>query len=298
MRAACVTLVAMALAVFPTAEGSAGEVLACWSGSVPDSVTGDPTSVTVCSIEGSSDEFVLEAGTALSFQPNVGYDLAGTQCWFWTTADTSWVILTISGNTATLGWQPPGSPGGPIAVDVTAPACTSRPQGTVSDVAAVWRLIEEYVHQEPNPILDPPVGLGLTGLDTFAAVTPPDPFNGSLISPGTGAVLEVHAEVSAVTVRWGDGTDPDTFTSVLFPRLTTSPDGVASHVFEVKTCTPPGGTRCHPELGSYPITVSYEWTARWRAAGSGDWLLLTVPDTESAVAYPVGEVVSVLTGNG
>ncbi len=293
MREALIPAVALLVAA-SVGTAQASEQLACWFESRVDQFGGDPVSVTVCVVEGSTDEFVLSEGTATDFDPDVGYDLSGTQCWFWTTRSTEWVILSIVGNTATLGWDPGGGPGGPVAIDVTLPGCSSRPTPALSDAAAVWSLIEEYVHQRPDPILDPPVGLGLTGLETFVAVTPPEPFDGSLLSPGTGVLLEVHAEVSAVTVAWGDGSDVDSFPPALYEFLTVSPDGIASHVYEVKTCSPPGGERCHPDLEAYPLVVSYEWTARWRP-GSSDWRVIEVPPTATTVDYPLDEVIATIT---
>ncbi|MFQ5966977.1 MAG: hypothetical protein ACE5MI_05130 [Acidimicrobiia bacterium] len=275
---------------------SSAELLRCWHESRTDSETFEPISVTVCVVEGSRAEFVLERGTAVDFSPNVGYEQSGIQCWFWTTATTEWVIISTAGDTATLGFDPDPA-AGPIAINVTLPVCTSRPEPVLSDSAAVWSLIEEYVHQEPDPTVDPPVGLGLTGLDTFVALTPPDPFDATLTSPGTGVTLEVHAEVSAVTVEWGDGSDADSFTGALYPLLTPSPDGAASHIYEIKTCSEPGASRCHATLSAYPLTVSYEWTARWRP-GASEWRVLSVPDTFTTIDYPVDEVISVLTGSG
>jgi hypothetical protein len=40
--------------------------------------------------------------------------------------------------------------------------------------------------------------------------------------------------------------------------------------------------------------VSYDWTARWRIVGE-PWELLDVPNTTTSVAYPVNEIVSVIT---
>ena len=286
---------AVAVLLFGSASALASETLVCWHQSRLDPETFEPISETVCVVQGSASEFVLDPGTGVDFDPNIGYDQAGIQCWFWTTANTDWVIISIVGNTATLGWDPAAGPG-PVAINVTLPGCSSRPQPVISDSSAVWNLIEEYVHQEPEPTLDPPAGLGLTGLDTFVAVTPPEPFDATLTSPGTGATLEVHAEVSAVIVEWGDGA-LDSFTKALFPLLTPSPDGAATHVYETKTCVDPGDGRCHPSLSSYPLTVYYEWTARWRS-GTGDWLILAVPDTFTTIEYPVDEVISVLTDSG
>ena len=59
------------------------------------------------------------------------------------------------------------------------------------------------------------------------------------------------------------------------------PDGIATHIYETKE-------------DSITVSVSYDWTARWRVAG-GAWLAVAVPDTSTSVAYPVSEIVSVIT---
>ncbi|HEY7563674.1 MAG TPA: hypothetical protein VIA81_01990, partial [Acidimicrobiia bacterium] len=114
----------------------------------------------------------------------------------------------------------------------------------------------------------------------------------TIIDP-TGAALDVEGTVAAVTITWGDGASvslpPD-----VFPLLSGYPDGVARHVYEVKTCDPPGSRpRCHPSLSAYTVEVRYQWFVQWRVDG-GDWIQLTVPDTTTAVPYPVREVISVL----
>jgi hypothetical protein len=94
-------------------------------------------------------------------------------------------------------------------------------------------------------------------------------------------------------VDWGDGNiltiSPDSF-----PLLTGYPDGAARHIYEVKTCDPPGSSpRCHPSLSSYALSVRFQWSAEWRVGGGG-WSQLAVPDTQTTIRYPVQEVISVL----
>ena len=59
------------------------------------------------------------------------------------------------------------------------------------------------------------------------------------------------------------------------------PDGIASHVYEQKS------------QDGLVIEVAYDWTARWRTVG-GVWASIPVPNTTTAVDYPVQEIVSVL----
>jgi hypothetical protein len=112
-----------------------------------------------------------------------------------------------------------------------------------------------------------------------------------------GYVLDVEVVVTAATVDWGDEI-VDTFPSEAYPQLTGYPDGLARHVYEAKTCTPPGSADdCHPDLEAYPVTISYEWGARWRANG-GPWIDVGVPPSSTSVLYPVTEAVSSLTETG
>ncbi|MFQ5968384.1 MAG: hypothetical protein ACE5MI_12375, partial [Acidimicrobiia bacterium] len=102
------------LVIWLSSTAYAAETMLCWNETRVDDF-GREESVTVCVVEGSRAEFVLERGSAVDFWPNVGYDQSGIQCWFWTTAATEWVIISTAGNTATLGFDPDTAPG-PIAI--------------------------------------------------------------------------------------------------------------------------------------------------------------------------------------
>ncbi len=276
------------------AGGAEEEVSACWVEYRSDPVTGTPRPVTVCRVAGELVEYGSGGSPPSDLDPDVG-TAGGVQCWFWTGRDTQWVFVALNpDNTATLGWDPDGVPGGPVAVDITLEVCRSEPVPAAPPSVEVWEAVREYVHAVPVPVLDPPPPRGLAGLETYAGVEVPDPLAVSLVSAGSGAVLEVEAWVDEVTVDWGDGT-VDSFPPVLFPFLDGSAEGAAVHVFEVKTCDPPGGPRCHPSLSAYPLSVSFSWFVRWRVGG-GPWLTLPVPDTVTVVDYPVSEVVGLVTG--
>jgi hypothetical protein len=221
----------------------------------------------------------------------VGSAANGT-CWFWRSSWSGWEILTryADGN-ATLGYDSDGTPGGPLNLEVTYPVCISEPVDTDPLEVLAWDLVREYVHQRPQPEINPEVPLGLTGAGTYIALDPPGPFAAAIVSPLGG--LEVEAWVGAVTIDWGDG-DTVNLPPEAFPLITGYPDGVAQHTYEVKTCDPPGsGPRCHPTLLAYDLEARYQWQVRWRVGG-GDWQPLAVPDSITAVAYPVQEVISVL----
>jgi hypothetical protein len=159
-------------------------------------------------------------------------------------------------------------------------------------VLSAWDLASQYVHVEPDPILNPQVPWGLTGAETHLRVDPPPPFSDQIVDP-LGQVLEVTGRVVSVTISWGDG-GSSMFLAEQFPLLTGYPNGLARHTYEVKTCDPPASSpRCHPSLASYPLTVAYQWEVEWRD-GIAPWADLAVPDTATTVAYPVTEIIAVL----
>ncbi len=289
-----IVLLMVTLVPATSAAGIPDEVSACWVEDRFDPIDLSSFTVTVCRVAGELVEYGSGGAPRSDLGPDVG-TAGGVQCWFWTGRDTQWVFVALNpDNTATLGWDPDGVPGGPVAVDITLEVCRSEPVPAVPPSVEVWEAIEDYVHTRPDPTFDPPPPRGLAGLETYAAVAVPDPFATTLVSAGTGAVLDVEAWVDEVRIDWGDGT-VDAFPPVLFPLLDGTPEGAAVHVYEVKTCDPPGGPRCHPTLTAYPLSVAFSWFARWRVDG-GPWLTLVVPDTVTAVDYPVTEVIGLVTG--
>ena len=268
---------------------------ACWVEQGVDDY-GDISQVTRCRVAGEIVNYASERQVPLRLFAAVGTDGNGT-CWYWRSVWTGWEIITRnSDGSAFLGFDSDGVPGGPLNLDVTYPVCTSEPTEAAAAEALAWNLIRDYVHQVPGPALNPAVPWGLTGAETHLALAPPDPFDDSIVAP-SGLVLDVAASVAAVTVDWGDGRIV-TLAPETYPLLTGYPDGVARHIYEVKTCDPPGSSpRCHPSLTTYALTVRFEWFAEWRVGG-GDWSPLAVPDTQTTVFYPVQEVISVLADPG
>lgn len=295
MRFVTAAVLSLGLSVVPSvAQGVTEEVSACWVEERFDPVDLSYFTVTVCRVAGALIEYGPGDEPPPDLDPDVG-TAGGVQCWFWTGRDTQWVIIAVDAdNRATLGWDPDGVPGGPVAVDITLDVCNEEPTPGDPPSVEAWEAVEDYVHVRPVPVFDPPPPRGLAGLETFAGVGVPEPFSATVVSVGTGGVLEVEAWVSAVTVDWGDGT-VEVFPPVLFPLLDGTAEGAATHVFEVKTCDPPGGRRCHPSLSAYPLGVSFSWFVRWRLDG-GPWLTLVVPDTSTVTAYPVTEIIGLVTG--
>ena len=142
----------------------------------------------------------------------------------------------------------------------------------------IWEYVTQYIHAPPQPDLSPPAGSGVTGMDTYVGLPIPGAHTTTLASGGTN--LDVHIEVSAVIVDWGDGIVESYPPNV--DLLGGYPDGLVTHIYEAKD-------------DAAQLSVSYDWTARWRVSG-GAWDFLAVPNTTTTVAYPLAEIVSDLTG--
>ncbi len=225
-------------------------------------------------------DYASDSAVPSRLYPNVGSDLTG-DCWFLTSAETNWVYLSlfVDGD-AVLGFDPtPQSPGGIALATDRIPRCTSEPSPSVDPATEAWEYVTEYVHPPPTPDLNPTQGDGVTGLETFVGVPVPETHEAQIDS-STGVVLDIYIEVSGVVIDWGDERR-DTFPADP-AALAGYPDGLATHVYEVK------------DDGGYELAVAYDWTARWRVTG-GDWEFLDVPDTSTEVVYPVAEIVSVIT---
>ncbi len=237
--------------------------------------------VTRCRIAGGNTvDYGSDSAVPSVLYANLGTDLIGP-CWYLTSVPTMYIIITryVDG-TADIGYDPdPSIPGGIIVVGPNMDRCTSEPTPAADPATDAWNYVMSYVHDPPSPDLNPAPGDGVTGLDTFVGVAVPDDHAGTLTSGGT--TLEVEIDVDAVIVDWGDGdvtTYPPDETV-----LAGYPDGSATHTYETK------------DADGVALVVEYDWTARWRFVG-GIWTPLPVPNTETAVVYPIAEVVSRLDG--
>ena len=271
-------VIAMVLVVSSRAE--AEDFSACWVAETVDRY-GIKQIVTRCRISG-RDVVDYDSDTAVPSRlyPNVGTDLTG-ECWYLTSEFTNWVYISLFVNgDRVLGWDPdPTTPGGIALATNRIPRCSSEPNLAVDPVMEVWEYVTTYIHAPPTPDLSPGPGDGVTGLETYIGLPIPADHQAQLAS-ATGVTLDVAIEVSAVIVDWGDG-DFDSL-----PADETAfagyPDGAVAHVYETKN-----------EFG-YSLTVSYDWTAKWRVVGS-PWEFLAVPNTTTTVNYSVAEIVSVIT---
>lgn len=270
---------------------AADAFVACWVEERIDPF-GATTQVTVCRLANGSIAELPEDPPPGTVNPDVGTDANGV-CWFWTSRNTEWEILaTFSNGDAILGIYVNGF----LVLDTgRIPRCTSEPVISDPPPRFAWEAITSYIHDPPEPDLSPPEGRGLAGMETFVGIPVPGPWSDTITIPGY--TIEVEVVVTALVIDWGDG-NADTYPASAYPYITGYPDGVARHIYEVKTCDPPGNDRfCHPTLDQYPLTISYVWGARWRANG-GPWTTVNVPPSSTTVDYPVAEAISTLTSTG
>ncbi len=274
-----VAILVVGISVVTSGDTARAEVFAsCWVTAIYDEFWGINKTVTRCRISGGSVvDYASDSAVPSQLYAQTGTDLTG-QCWYYTSAVTQYVILVQYGNgDADIGFDA-GAPGGIVAIGPRLPRCTSEPNPATDPTADVYRYVTQYIHDPPTPQLNPKPGDGVTGLDTYIGVPVPADHTARLTSGST--TLDIFIEVSAVIVEWGDGTIDS------YPATSTAlagyPDGFATHVYDQKAET------------GVNLSVSYDWTARWRIVG-GAWQFLAVPNTTTDVNYPVSEIVSVLT---
>ena len=254
----------------------ADEFVACWVAEVKTPF-GNVEQVTRCRIAGGDTvDYGTDSDVPSVLNPNLGTDLTG-QCWYLTSASTSYVILNrYADGSADIGLlTDPSDPGSIVAIGPTFPRCTSEPTPLDDPAARAWDYVMAYIHDPPAPSLSPTPGEGVTGLTTFVAIDLPTDHTATLASGLSSLVVEI--EVPNVIVDWGDGeiitypAEPDV--------LSGYPEGSATHVYEVK------------DEEGLDLIVEYDWWARWRTPG-GPWVVLPVPNTSTTVVYPVAEIVS------
>lgn len=266
-------LVLAALAV----PALAAEFSSCWVTVETHPIFGTERQVTRCRLAGSETvDYASDSDVPSILYPNLGTDASGP-CWYLTSAVTEYLFITrYADGSADIAYDPdPTIPGGIIVVGPNMRRCTSEPAAATDPSADAWAYVMSYVHDPPTPELNPTPGQGVTGLTTFIGVTVPEDHVASIASGAT--TLDIEIDVDAVVVDWGDGE------TTTYPPdeeiLAGYPSGTANHIYEVK------------EPAGVPLTVEYDWTARWRVTG-GTWIPLDVPNTATTVPYPIAEVVS------
>lgn len=261
-------------------SATGAEFTSCWISKELNHLLNKTETVTRCHISGGSTvDYASDARVPARLYPSPGSDLSG-ECWYYTSRATQFVILGYQGGgAADIGYDPdPSTPGGLVAIGPILPRCTSEPTPATDPLTEVWDYVTSYIHAPPSPDLSPRIGEGVTGMDVFLGVEIPPDHATTLSSAFSTIDLEI--EVSAIHVDWGDGTIET------FPPheqvLAGYPDGTATHLYETKN---PDGAA---------LSVSYDWTVRWRQGG-GPWQPLDPPNTTTTIGYPLVEIISVLT---
>src|SRR3990170_4572504 len=171
---------------------------------------------------------IVEATEPPVLYPQLGSNVDGSECWYWTTTVTQWVIISRDGTIVTIGQDV----GVGIVLDTTVDACEGIPGEDLRLLA--WDYLERWLLAEPR--------------------------------------IEVGAWVDEVVVDWGDATtSPLVLRESELGRFVGYPDGAAYHLYETKTCDEQGWTGCYPEVGGYPVTVSFRWQAAYRV-GVNAWI--------------------------
>jgi len=175
------------------------------------------------------------------------------------------------------------------------PECEHRsqaPRMSEADVEArAWTVFRSFPLDTPRFAISPPTGI--TNLPSRLHLDPPRTFAHNETLPDLRE-LEVQAWVQTVRVAWSDDTAQS-----LHPLGTAVGDpGAVRHTYGLKTCPAEyrtghlDGLKCHPTHDRYPVTVTFEWAARFRAGGP--WLQLGSIDRPTSIRYDVDEVLGVL----
>ena len=218
--------------------------------------------------------------------------IASRGCFYMGTQPTRWVYLELEDDgRLTYGWSPDGRPGGHTVIGTASP-CSWRRVEREEIEGYVWSEIGDYAHQSPLVSFDPPVPRGMVGIETFAALGTPAPWLYSSTSPYTGTSLRAEVRVRRVRIDWDDG-PREVFSGGDLLLLTGYPNGVASHIYQTKSCSVPG-RRCRQEVGAYRVETFFVWSGWYRLGDRRK--TLRIPNTSSAANYPVTELIPLVVG--
>jgi hypothetical protein len=274
-------LLAIGALLGPVAPSSASEEYVCWYIKVLDPWTNALIDAMRCRIDGvlHDDGFPPDGPEDVTLVYDVGYDTFG-ECYYRRTGTwTGWIGFGVQGQRMNFWWDPDAVPGGPLVGDAWFDPCTSEPTIGEPPITLVYTVIRDHDFVDPAPSVVPD-GIGLTGARSYLNVTPPAPVVSALVSPLTGARVEVEIKVATVSIRWGDGAEvsiPESQFDLFGPH----PDGDVAHRWEVK--------------GHHGLEVDYNWFVRWRV-DSGPWNVIGVPATQWSAPYRVDEIVGRRSG--
>lgn len=172
-----------------------------------------------------------------------------------------------------------------IPITTTLPECPAVP--AVDPLLRAWEVFRAWDLDPPMPTVTPP-NIGITGIPTHVAATPPADVSHTEILPD-GRPLDVRAVITELIIGWGDATTThhDPASAVGFPT------GLTTHTYTLRTCDAeyrlnhPSAELCHPTLDAYTITAAYLWTGEFNT-GSG-WTPLGTLNRTATVSYEVQE---------
>ena len=238
----------------------------------------------ICGYTGSTSSGSSSSSTAPAPLPPLRYlATQGGHCWYWSRYPPgfdSWNSVYDHSIISTR-WR--------------LPECRSRSAPVVVRVVdaskRAWAVFRSFPLDSPDFHLTPAVGI--TNLPSRLHLEAPRRFRHTERLPD-GRRLEVEATVEIVRTEWSDGTP-----SVAYGVTSAIGDpGAVRHTYLLKTCPADyrishlDGSKCHPTLDRYPITVTYQWSARYRTGGS--WIGLGSIDRPASIRYDVDEVLGVL----
>ena len=288
-RTALFLLLTTAIAGFAT-PARADEGVGCTIVAGEHGAYGEVAYEKVCWLIGSDGTITVTATETPILYPQIGTNADGSECWYWTTTVTRWVILARDGSTATIGEDI----GVGIVLDTTVGACVGIPGEDLRSVA--WNYLERWLLAEPQIQLSPKSS-GVTGLETYVWAPIPDRIDATLTSP-LGTALQARAWVDQVVVDWGDvTTSPLVLNESQLGRFSAYPDGSAFHIYETKTCNHEGQTGCFAGVNGYPLTVTFRWQAAYRV-GANPWVDIGPVTPSATLAYPVNEIITRIETTG
>ena len=251
-----------------------------------DEESGKPEPVTSC---------VHTERQGSSYRPSIStlhVQIASNGCFYMGTRFTNWVFLGLDDDgRLEYGWSPNGRPGGHHVVGTASP-CSWRRVEREEIEGYVWSEIGNYAHRSPQVSFDPPVPLGVVGIETFVALSTPSPWTFSSTSPYIGRSLRAEVKVREVRMDWDDG-PTQVFSGTDLTQLTGYASGVASHTYQTKSCDAPG-RRCRDEPGAYQVETSFVWSGWYRLGGRK--YTLSIPNSSSTDNYPVSELIPLVVG--
>ena len=278
------------LGILSIPVSAAEEQMGCITQRTEDAYNGEVTYEKVCWLIGSDGTYTVTVTEPPVLYPQIGSNPDGSECWYWTTAVTQWVIIARDGSSATIGEDV----GVGIVLDTTVGACTGIPGEDLRSVA--WDYLKTWLLAEPSVELNP-AAVGFTGLETYVWAPLPDRIDATLTSPA-GTALQARAWIDQVVVDWGDtNSSPLVLNESQLGRFSSYPDGSAYHVYETKTCNEEGQSRCFADVDGYPLTVSFRWQAAYRV-GTNPWIDIGPVVPTATLAYPVDEIVARIETTG